>query len=100
MSPQEFEIHFFFTFPNFLSPYLLRLPVTIVFQCENLLDEIKGGTVLYQQGNPSGAAERWCSTSSGWRYIEGPMIVGSEDQCVVLMDAGLAPEYISRGICL
>ena len=64
---------------------------------ENLLDEIEGGTVLYQQGNPSGAGERWCTTNSGWRYVEGPKIVGSEDRCVVLMDAGLAPEFISRG---
>ena len=61
------------------------------------LDEIKGGTVLHQQGNPSGAAARWCTSNSGWRYVEAPKMVGSEDQQVVLMDVGLAPEYLSRG---
>ena len=64
---------------------------------ENFLDEIKGGTVLHQQGNPSGAAARWCTSNSGWRYVEAPKMVGSEDQQVVLMDVGLAPEYLSRG---
>ena len=67
------------------------------FIIENIVHEIKSGTVLHQPGYPSGAGERWCSTNNGWRYTEGPMMVGSEDQCVVLLDAGIPPEFISRG---
>ena len=69
------------------------------FVKRNLLPEDRRdtGTVLYQQGNPRAAAERWCASNNGWRYIEAHKMVGSEDRCVVLMDVGVPPEFISRG---
>ena len=52
-------------------------------------------TVLYSD-DPSSEAGEWCS-AHGWKYLEGKHIIGSEDQCVVLLDSALVPELISRG---
>ena len=56
----------------------------------------KNVTVLHERSNASAMAEVWC-TAHGWRYMEKNMIYGSEDQCIVLVDVVMAPEFISRG---
>ena len=55
-------------------------------------------TVLQSGANPSATAEQWCGERK-WRHLaDTTSIVGSEDQCIVLLDPETTvPEFISRG---
>ena len=53
-------------------------------------------TVLHYGVDPSAKAEEWCG-ELGWRYLDGAEMFGSEDKCIVLMDATISSEEISRG---
>ena len=51
--------------------------------------------VLYYFEDELAAA--WCK-ERGWQYHDAGSITGCEAKCVVLLDCGLSPEYITRGI--
>merc|ERR1711971_50187 len=90
--------------PGRLSVWVERSPEVTDDQVLNFIKEnyLTGEklsvTVLQSGANPSATAEKWCGEHK-WRSLADPTsIVGSEDQCIVLMDPEtMVPEFISRG---
>ena len=67
---------------------------------ENYIKFSENKTILYQR---SEFEKRWqfsgmneWFTKNGWKCIEAQDITGCEDQCIVLLDCPLYPEFVSR----
>ena len=52
--------------------------------------------VLYHRDSDE-VARAWCG-EEGWQYHHAYYITGCEARCVVLLESGLGPESITRGI--
>ena len=88
--------------PPGLTPIWIEPPdgATQVQMLERVEDIVAGRyqdvMVLYRPSSDERAAA-WCG-ERGWQYHDAVNITGCEAQCVILLDCGLEPEYITRGI--
>ena len=83
--------------PIWIEPHIGATQVQMLERCEDIVGgRYKDVMVLYDN-DKSPALLSWCG-ERGWQYHFAGYITGCEAQCVILLNCGLLPEYITRGI--
>ena len=87
--------------PRGLTPIWIEPPdgATQVQMLERVEDIVAGRyqVVMVLHYGRDVRAAAWCE-ERGWQYNHAGNITGCEAQCVILLNCGVLPEYITRGI--
>ena len=84
--------------PIWIEPHIGATQVQMLERCEDIVGgRYKDVMVLYMGDNRSPALLSWCG-ERGWQYHDAHHIRGCEAQCVIILNCGLLPELITRGI--